>query len=130
MEKRVRPNPFQWLWYAVGGKLPDKHRSWVLHDVTTSTWLWRHGARSSVLLSPLIFVWLLLPASLGLRAALCLMAAIVGYFYSFVYAEESGENRLLKNGFPNGTFKRVRADAKEAVETEIRERYIARYRQG
>jgi hypothetical protein len=58
------------------------------------------------------------------------MAAIVGYFYSFVYAEESGENRLLKNGFPNGTFKRVRADAKEAVETEIRERYIARYRQG
>jgi hypothetical protein len=130
MEQRVRPGPIQWLWYAIGGRLPDKHRNWVLHDVTTRTWLWRHAARSSVLMSPLIFGWLLLPASLGLRLALCLMAALVGYFYSFVYAEESGESRLLKNGFPNGTFQRVRAEAKEDVETEIRARYIARYRQG
>ncbi|HEX3648813.1 MAG TPA: DUF5313 family protein, partial [Pseudonocardiaceae bacterium] len=44
-----RPNPVQWLWYAWGGRLPQRYREWVLHDVTTSTWLFRQMARAIAL---------------------------------------------------------------------------------
>ncbi|WP_158880613.1 DUF5313 family protein [Amycolatopsis anabasis] len=126
---RQRPNPVRWLWYAIGGRLPEKHRTWVLHDITAKTWLLRHAARSTVLIAPLVSVWLLLPGPLGLRLALMLMAALVGYFYSFAYVEESCEHRLAKHGYPRGTGKSVRAEANETTEAEARARYIARYRQ-
>jgi hypothetical protein len=126
--ERVRPNAVRWLWYAVGGRLPEKNQAWVLHDVTGKTWLWRHTARATVMLAPLILVWLLLPGPLLLRLALCVMAALVGYFYSLVYAEESGDSRLVKNGFPPGTAKRVRAELREAADAPARERYLAMYR--
>ncbi|WP_116050325.1 DUF5313 family protein [Amycolatopsis palatopharyngis] len=125
----VRPDPFRWLWYAVGGRLPGRYRDWVLHDTTTRTWIWRHAARSSVLLVPLCSVWLLLPGPLGLRLPLVLLAALVGYFYSFAYIEESIEHRLAKNGYPRGTGKRVRAEAKAELEKDVLQRYVARYRQ-
>lgn len=125
---RKRPNPVLWLWYALGGRLPDRHREWVLHDVTAKTWILRHGARSTVLILPLVSVWLLLPGPLGLRLSLVLMAALVGYFYSFAYVEESGEHRLAKHGYPRGTGRRLRAEAKEAAEAEVTRRYLARYR--
>ncbi|GAA1961026.1 DUF5313 family protein [Amycolatopsis minnesotensis] len=126
--ERVRPNPLLWIWYAFGGKLPAKHRGWVFHDITASTWMWRHAARTTVLVTPLVLVWLLLPGPLGLRLALCLMAALVGYFYSFAYMDESCEHRIAKNGFAYGAGRRQRALAKEEAEAEIHARYIARYR--
>ncbi|NIH80670.1 DUF5313 family protein [Amycolatopsis viridis] len=128
MTERRRPHPFLWLWYAIGGRLPDEHRTWVLHDVTTRSWLWRHAARASVLLLPLMLVWLLLPGPLTLRLSLVLMAGLVGFFYSLVYAEESGENRLRKHGYPYGTGRQVRTQARDEAEREVKERYLARYR--
>lgn len=129
MTDRRRPNPARWLWYAIGGRLPEQHRSWVLHDVTAKTWIWRHAARAAVLLLPLMLVWLLLPGPLTLRLSLVLMAGLVGFFYSLVYAEESGENRLRKHGYPYGTGRKIRTEAKEEAEKEVKARYIARYRQ-
>ncbi|MDQ0381592.1 DUF5313 family protein [Amycolatopsis thermophila] len=129
MTDRRRPNPLRWLWYAIGGRLPERHRTWVLHDVTARTWLWRHAARAAVLLLPLMLVWLLLPGPLTLRLSLVLMAGLVGFFYSLVYAEESGENRLRKHGYPYGTGRQVRRAAKDEAERAVKERYIARYRQ-
>jgi hypothetical protein len=124
----VRPNPIRWLWYAVGGRLPDRHREWVLHDVTTRTWRLRHAARTLVLISPLVLVWLFVPAPLGLRLTLVLMGLLVGFFYSFAYMEESNEHRLAKHGYPRGTGKRIRAEASEAKDVAERQRYVARYR--
>jgi hypothetical protein len=128
-KSRVRPNPAQWAWYALGGRLPARYREWVLHDVTAKSWIWRHWARSAVLLGPLCTVWLLLPGLLWIRLLMVALAAIVGHFYSFVYIEESGEHRLAKHGYPRGTGKQVRAQARAEIEEEIRQRYIARYRQ-
>ena len=34
-EPVVRPAPHRWLWYAIGGRLPERHRGWVLFDSTT-----------------------------------------------------------------------------------------------
>lgn len=127
--ERTRPDPARWLWYAMGGRLPERYRTWVLHDITTGTWRWRHLARSTVLIAPLSAVWLLMPGTLGLRLSLVLMAVLVAYFYSFAYMEESAEHRLTKNGYPSGTGQETRDAATAEAESEIRARYIARYRQ-
>ncbi|MEU3269976.1 DUF5313 family protein [Saccharomonospora sp. NPDC006951] len=128
--ERVRPGPARWVWYALGGRLPAAHRAWVLHDLTTRAWMWRHACRSTVMLAPLCSVWLLLPGPLGLRLPLVLMAALVGYFYSFAYAEEGAENRLTKHGYPYGTGRRTRAAARAEGRQSAHERYLARYRSG
>lgn len=128
MSLRRRPNPVQWIWYALGGRLPGRYREWVLHDTTSRFWRWRHAARSTVLVGPLMAVWLVLPGPLPLRLALVLMAALVGYFYSFVYMEEAAENRLKKHGYPAGTGKKIRALAHAEEDRLALERYIAQYR--
>lgn len=128
VSERQRPNPAQWIWYSLGGRLPDGCREWVLHDTTSRTWVLRHAARTTVLLGPLMAVWLLLPGPLWLRLLLVLMAGLVGYFYSFVYMEEAAENRLAKHGYPRGTGKRMRRQAHAEEDELARQRYLARYR--
>ncbi|MGY6653994.1 DUF5313 domain-containing protein [Amycolatopsis roodepoortensis] len=125
---RKRPDVFRWLWYSLGGRLPERYHAWILHDATTGSWRWRHVARSTVMIAPLCAVWLLLPGPLTLRLAIVLMAALVAYFYSMAYMEESIEHRLAKNGFPPGIGRRTRAEAVAVAEAEVTERYLARYR--
>lgn len=124
-----RPNALRWVWYALGGRLPDRYRDWVLFDLTAPTWGWRYLARSTVLLAPLCAVWLLLPGVLWLRVAMVVLAAVVGYLYAFAYMEEGAEHRLSKYSYPRGTGKQVRAAREAEAEREVRERYIAFYRQ-
>ena len=57
-----------------------------------------------------------------------LVGVLVGLFYSFAYMEESCEHRLAKAGYPRATAKRLRDEENAEAETEIRERYLARYR--
>jgi len=123
-----RPGVLRWFGYAVGIRLPDRYADWVLHDGTSKHWRARHVLRSSVGIVPLCTVWLLLPGPIGLRLSLVLMAALVAYFYSCAYMEESIEHRLGRHGFPHGTGRRVRAEAAEAAHAEVTARYIARYR--
>jgi hypothetical protein len=123
-----RPGVLRWFGYAVGLRLPDRYADWVLHDGTSKHWRARHVLRSSVGIVPLCAVWLLLPGPIGLRLSLVLMAALVAYFYSCAYMEESIEHRLGRHGFPHGTGRRVRAEAAEAAHAEVTARYIARYR--
>ena len=69
-EPVVRPTAHRWLWYAFGGRLPARHRGWVLFDTTTGTWWARHIARMLVQMSiPIALIMVFLPAPLGLRAA-------------------------------------------------------------
>ncbi|MCW2578029.1 MAG: uncharacterized protein JWR66_4059, partial [Modestobacter sp.] len=37
-EELHRPGVLRWLWYALGGGLPERHSAWVLHDTTTGSW--------------------------------------------------------------------------------------------
>lgn len=127
---RERPNPARWVWYALGGTLPERHREWVRHDLTSRTWALRHLARSTVLIAPLAAVWWLLPGSVGLHLALSLLACVVGYFYSFAYATEGADHRLVKHGFPPGTFAAVRAETTRETDELARARYDAMYRNG
>ena len=103
-EAVVRPAPLRWLWYALGGALPRRHRAWVLHDTTADSWWLRHVARTLVQMAiPIALIMVLLPAPWGLRAAVCGAGIFLGFIYSLAYMPETTENRVVKAGFPAGT---------------------------
>jgi hypothetical protein len=100
----VGPAPHRWIWYALGGGLPARHRGWVLHDTTTGTWWLRHVARIFVQIAiPIALVMTLLPAPVGLRAAVAGGGIFLALLYSLAYMPETTENRVVKAGYPAGT---------------------------
>jgi Family of unknown function (DUF5313) len=103
-EPVIRPAPHRWIWYALGGRLPERNRGWVLYDTTTGTWWLRHIARSLVQVAiPIALVMTLLPASWGLRAAVAGGGVALALFYSLAYMPETTETRVMKAGYPVGT---------------------------
>jgi hypothetical protein len=103
-DRIVRPSPHRWIWYALGGGLPERHRAWVLRDTTTGTWWLRHIARSLVQMAlPIALVMTFLPAGWGLRAAAAGGGLALALFYSLAYMPETTENRVVKAGYPAGT---------------------------
>jgi len=111
-EPIVRPAPHRWLWYALGGRLPARHRGWVLFDTTTRTWGLRHVARMFVQMAiPIALIMTLLPAPWELRAAVCGAGVFLGLIYSLAYMPETTENRVVKAGYPAGTATALRVQA-------------------
>ncbi|MFP5370346.1 MAG: DUF5313 family protein [Actinomycetes bacterium] len=135
-EPIVRPAPHRWLWYALGGALPRRHRAWVLYDTTTDSWWLRHVARTLVQMSiPIALIYLLLPAPWELRAAVCGAGIFLGFIYSLAYMPETTENRVVKAGYPAGTATAARersANLRQQQETQRRRtaaaKRAARYR--
>jgi hypothetical protein len=123
---RDRPNPLRWLWYAIGGRLPDAYREWVLYDLTSRSWVLRHFARALVQHS----VWLLvlvLPIPLDLRLWLLAAAISVGLFFSLAFIEDASERRLIMHGFPVGLNRRIREESTGAQRAELAAMYTAYY---
>jgi hypothetical protein len=103
-DRVVRPTPHRWIWYALGGGLPERNREWVLRDTTIGTWWMRHIARSLVQVAvPIAVVMTVLPAGWGLRAAAAGGGLALALFYSLAYMPETTENRVVKAGYPAGT---------------------------
>ncbi|HEX3648814.1 MAG TPA: DUF5313 family protein [Pseudonocardiaceae bacterium] len=128
-----RPNPVQWLWYAWGGRLPQRYREWVLHDVTTRTWMWRHMARAIVLtLTAVAVVFvpliLLVHVQVWLAIAAGVLGLLVSVYYSMSYAWESGDVRLTRYGYPGGYGSQVRQRMAEERDREMQARYQAAWR--
>ena len=104
IEPVVRPAPHLWIWYALGGRLPERNRGWVLHDTTVGTWWLRHLTRMLAQLAiPIGLVLALLPAPWGLRAACAGGGLILALIFSLAYMPEVTENRVIKAGYPAGT---------------------------
>ncbi|SDF84913.1 DUF5313 family protein [Klenkia brasiliensis] len=100
----VRPGPLRWVWYALGGGLPARHRSWVLHDTTTRTWALRHVLRAMVQLTiPIALVLTLVPGPFWIRGMAALGGVALGLIFSLAYMPETTEHRLVKAGYPAGT---------------------------
>jgi hypothetical protein len=119
----VRPAPHRWIWYAFGGRLPERNRGWILHDTTTGTWWLRHIARTMVQLAlPIALIAVLLPASLGLRLACALGGVILALIFSLAYMNETAENRVVKAGYPVGTGEAARERATHARQQRESER--------
>lgn len=129
MDERIRPNPVRWVAYAFGAGLPARHRGWVLHDVTARTWQLRHFARTTVQLLPIgVALYLFIPGPSYVRLLAVLAGALLGYFYSVAYMQESAEHRVMKAGYPVGTAAATREAADEDERAAARERYDSRWR--
>ena len=131
-----RPGPLRWLWYAMGGTLPDRFREWVLHDTTTRTWALRHLLRSLVQLAvPIALVLVFVPGAFWIRGMAALGGIFLALFFATAYMPETVENRVKRAGYPAGTATTVRERAareREAHDGERRRaaaaRRAARYR--
>jgi len=126
--KRVRPNPVLWIWYAFGGRLPQRHSSWVLHDVSARTWMLRHAFRSVVQVSPGL-LFLLVPGPMWIKAMALLGGVILAVWYGLAYAEFTCEHRAHKQGYELGAARRAREAAKARLTAEQEARYAAIYRE-
>ena len=114
-----RPNPLQWIWYALGGGLPRRLSPWVLADTTRRTWILRHFARALVQMSPLVVLCLVaVPVSFGYRASAAVGGLFIGLTFSMAFMTETIEHRAAKAGYPPGTAARVRAERSERERVE------------
>lgn len=131
MSNVVRPGPLLWLWYAAGGRLPERHREWVLHDVTTRTWPLRQMGRSLVQLVPVAALLLLVvPGELWVRVVAVLGGALVGMVYAASFVQQTTEQRAMKAGYPPGYAQAVRDRRDTPGKAAAAQRYADRYRGG
>jgi hypothetical protein len=116
---RQRPNPVQWVWYALGGGLPRDLSPWVLADTTRSTWIWRHVARALVQLLPVLVLCIVaVPVPLAYRLSAAAGGLLLGLMFSFAFMTETIEHRAAKAGYPPGTAARLRAERAERARVE------------
>jgi len=116
---RQRPNPVQWVWYALGGGLPRDLSPWVLADTTGPTWIWRHVARALVQLLPVLVLCIVaVPVPLAYRLSAAAGGLLLGLMFSFAFMTETIEHRVAKAGYPPGTAARLRAERAERARVE------------
>jgi hypothetical protein len=109
MTELTRPGPLRWLVYAVGGGLPARHRTWVLHDVSAPTWVLRHLLRSLTQILPVaVVIYFVVPGSPAIRVTAVLMGAVIGTLYSLAFVEAAAEHRAIKAGYPEGAAEAAR----------------------
>jgi uncharacterized protein DUF5313 len=119
-----RPNPAQWVWYALGGGLPRRLSPWVLDDVTRRTWVFRHLARALVQLAPVVLLCLVVaPVPFSFRLSAAVGGLLMGLLFSLAYMTETTEHRAVKAGYPPGTTARLRAERVEREQLERRAHY-------
>jgi hypothetical protein len=117
--RQQRPNPLQWLGYALGAGLPRELSPWVLADTTSRTWVLRHLARALVQLAPVLVLCLVVPpVPLSYRVSAAVGGLILGLGFSLFFMEQTVEHRAVKAGFPPGTVGRVRAERAERERLE------------
>ena len=121
---RRRPNPLQWVWYALGGGLPRALSPWVLADTTGPSWIWRHLVRAVVQVLPLVVLCLVVvPVPLAYRVSAAAGALLLGLLFSIAFMTETIEHRTTKAGYPPGTAARLRAERAERARVERRSPY-------
>jgi hypothetical protein len=126
-----RPGVLRWLWYALGGGLPPRYRTWVLHDATCRTWRLRHFARAGVQMSLMVVpVLLIVPGPIWIRLVGILLGWLVALQYALFNMQESVEHRARKAGYPPGQAQAVRDEANADERAAAAARYAARYRPG
>jgi hypothetical protein len=120
------------VYYQYNGRLPDRYREWVVHDVTCRTWLLRVFVRGLMMVAPVVALLFVLLLGFGhswpLAAGSIVLGLLVNVRYSLSYSEESANSRLVRYGFPPGRATAVRAERYAAAHAAEAERYRAAYR--
>ncbi len=125
----LRPDPLRWIWYGLGGRLPERYRGWILSDATRPRWMLRHAVRALVQLAVPIMLVLLLPGPLEIRLFTAACGLLIGLFFALAYSTETVEHRVRRAGFPAGLAEAIRARAardQEVVDSARRREANAR----
>jgi hypothetical protein len=118
-EELHRPGVLRWLWYALGGGLPERHSAWVLHDTTTGSWGVRHVLRAVVQMAvPVALVLLVVPGPFWIRGMAAVGGLLLGLIFSIAYMTETTENRVKKAGYAPGSAQAVRDRAQLGRDAE------------
>lgn len=105
----TRPRGVRLLWYFLGGSLPERHHSWVLHDLTCRSWWLRHFARTAFIVVPLFAIYLaVVPASLTVRLLTGLTFSVAGFLFSFVNILIDTDRRAVRAGYASGLAEQLR----------------------
>jgi hypothetical protein len=95
-----RPTLGRFLWYCYGGSLPPENHTWVLHDVTCRTWVLRHFARWTMLIAPLLALYLaFMPAPFGTRFYTGITFGLAIYVMSLVFILIDTDRRAVRAGY-------------------------------
>jgi len=126
-----RPAGLRLAWYVLGGSVPQRHSSWVLHDTTCRTWWLRHFARTLLIIVPLCTAYvLLMPSSLGIRLLTGLTFSGAAFLFYLVNILVDSDRRAVRAGYPSGMVERLRNERSNAHQRqasyERRERIAAR----
>jgi hypothetical protein len=127
----TRPNPLQWIWYTLGGKLPPRYSGWVLRDVTGRTRWFRQTVRALVQIAPPAVLGSVVLSGMGMSmVALAGVAcgAILGLWYSLAYIDQTGDRRLVKHGYEPGTLKEALHERYNREHADQIARYLQTYR--
>lgn len=101
----VRPNPGWWLWYAYGGRLPERYHEWVRKDTTSPSWMIRHLIRTGVQALPVLVIAFVLlrlytPVPMWAIVGALLTGLLITLFFMIGTARDLVAVRLARHGFP------------------------------
>jgi hypothetical protein len=125
---RERPSLRLILWYSVGSSLPPRYNTWVLHDVTSRTWVLRHFARVFAIITPIsVAFFVLLVPTYGAAMAysgVCLTGTLFIAGLTTVLIDT--DRRAVRAGYPSNYATTVRS--RRAAETQHTANYQRRER--
>lgn len=116
-----RPNPFQWIAYAYGAKLPDSKRDWVANDLMGRSAVIRHILRSQFCFVPIYAAFYFgFPGEWWIRAMMVGLGASLALIYSVAYMDQNRARRLQKHGLASDgrTYRQQAAAARMKQEYE------------
>jgi hypothetical protein len=131
-EQRERPGLRSVLWYSIGGSLPPRYNTWVLHDVTCRSWVLRHFARVFAVIIPIsvAFFYFLVPTygEAMTLPGVCLVGTLFIAGLTTILIDV--DRRAVRAGYPPDYGARVRSrratDTQHTANYQRRERIAAR----
>jgi hypothetical protein len=84
--------------FALGGRLPERNREWVRHELTDAGWRSRLTIRHLVVMLPLCAVLALLPGAVWIRVAVPGLFLICSVGIVAMYADDIRVSRLRRHG--------------------------------
>ena len=88
--------------FALGGRLPERNRDWVRHELTDAGWRGRLTVRHLVVMLPLCAVLALLPGALWIRIAVPGLFLLCSVGIVALYADDIRVSRLRRPKYQRG----------------------------
>ena len=84
--------------FAIGGRLPERNREWVRHELTDAGWRGRLILRHLIVTLPIVAGLALLPGAAWIRVAVPALFGICSMGIVAMYADDIRASRLRRHG--------------------------------